>query len=297
MSDTAIEVVSRTINNLRADAEKVAKKFGESEEDYQKRLKEMGDSVGESFDRSRLPDGLSRAFDLEAYFAGRQMLTPGRSRHHVRDQRASLGGQHVLTTVAVDGKIDENKGEVVDGGIGDDRPGVGRWMVQVSFDTLTAGVVPGGIFRFRPAGARVSRFAPAPECGERRNSTTTMTRSWLTLGRRLLDFFSPELTRIILLAPAKRTMAIAAVNAFYSEHRYRTSVPGSPSGSDATVCIAGLCRSALPEFLSFRSRCIAGHAVRQGHGPRRYARGVSRCLARRFSLASRLRMQRIFRAN
>jgi hypothetical protein len=111
MSDTAIEVVRRTLDKLTTDAAAAAKKFGESEADYQKRIASSDAAVAKLTTEAATKD--AEIVTLKALF----------------------------DKVVVDGKsVDDIMKQVVDAKLGDAAKGWNADQIKVSFDTMAAGV-------------------------------------------------------------------------------------------------------------------------------------------------------------
>jgi hypothetical protein len=139
MSDTAVEVVQRAIKKLEDAAAVAAKKFGESEEDYQKRLKETGDAVAKLTTEGATKD--AKIATLETQLKDSAM-TPEKLDALVKDRALVADkAKALLPTVVVDGKsVEDIRAQVVTSKMGDVAKGWDASQIKVSFDTLTAGV-------------------------------------------------------------------------------------------------------------------------------------------------------------
>lgn len=139
MSDTAIEVVRRTLDKLTTDAAAAAKKFGESEADYQKRIASSDAAVAKLTTEAATKDAeivtLKKAVEDSK-------ITPQKLDEMVKD-RAVVGekAKALFDKVVVDGKsVDDIMKQVVDAKLGDAAKGWNADQIKVSFDTMAAGV-------------------------------------------------------------------------------------------------------------------------------------------------------------
>jgi hypothetical protein len=133
MSDTAIEVVRRTLDKLTTDAAAAAKKFGESEADYQKRIASSDAAVAKLTTEAATKDAeivtLKKAVEDSK-------ITPQKLDEMVKD-RAVVGekAKALFDKVVVDGKsVDDIMKQVVDAKLGDAAKGWNADQIKVSFD-------------------------------------------------------------------------------------------------------------------------------------------------------------------
>jgi hypothetical protein len=139
MSDTAVEVVRRALDKAVTDAAAVAKKFGESEADYQKRIKAADEAVAKLTTEGATKD--AEIVTLKSQLKDSE-LTPAKLDALVKDRSIVADkAKALLPTVVVDGKsVGEIMKQVVDAKIGDAAKDWKEDMIKVSFDTLTVGV-------------------------------------------------------------------------------------------------------------------------------------------------------------
>jgi hypothetical protein len=139
MSDTAVEVVTRALGNLTDAAAVMAKKFGESEADYQKRIKATGDELAKVTTESATKD--AKIATLEKQLKDAE-LTPAKLDELVKDRHATIDkAKAILPSVVVEGKtLDEIMAQAVTSKLGDQAAKWDVGQIKVSFDTLTAGV-------------------------------------------------------------------------------------------------------------------------------------------------------------
>jgi uncharacterized protein len=143
MSDTAIEVVKRALDNSKDAFNFEKKKKEEAEEEVKKVKKDSGEQI------VKLTTDLSMR-DTEIVTLKKQVadavITPDKLDALVKDRQAVADKAKVLLpAVVVDGKsIDDIMRQVVDSQLGDTAKGWDAAHIKVSFDTLTAKVQAGG---------------------------------------------------------------------------------------------------------------------------------------------------------
>jgi hypothetical protein len=117
----------------------MAKKFGESEADYQKRIKATGDELAKVTTESATKD--AKIATLEKQLKDAE-LTPAKLDELVKDRHATIDkAKAILPSVVVEGKtLDEIMAQAVTSKLGDQAAKWDVGQIKVSFDTLTAGV-------------------------------------------------------------------------------------------------------------------------------------------------------------
>lgn len=139
MSDTAVEVVQRTLAKFAADAAVAAKKFGESEADYQKRIASSDAAVAKLTTEGATKDAeivtLKKAVEDSK-------ITPQKLDEMVKDRSVVADkAKALLPAVVVDGKsVDEIMKQVVDAKLAEAAKGWNADQIKVSFDTMAASV-------------------------------------------------------------------------------------------------------------------------------------------------------------
>lgn len=166
MSDTAVEVVRRALDKFTTDAAAAAKKFGESEADYQKRIASSDAAV------AKLTTDLA-ARDAEIVTLKKTVedskITADKLDQMVKDRAVVADkAKALLTTVVVDGKsVDDIMKQVVDAKIGEPAKAWNADQIKVSFDTMAAAIPADGATNYATDGVtRTARAFSVPLTGD-----------------------------------------------------------------------------------------------------------------------------------